>query len=35
MTEMVVIRAITPMMMPRMDAIEIKEMKPLRRLARR
>ena len=34
-TASVVISAATPMAMPRIDAIEMKEMKPLRRLARR
>src|SRR5690606_38752069 len=35
MTASVVISAVTPKAMPRMDASEMKEMKPLRRLARR
>jgi hypothetical protein len=35
MTAKVVISTITPSAMPRIDAIEMKEMKPLRRLARR
>jgi len=34
-TARVVISTVTPSAMPRMDAIEMKEMKPLRRLARR
>ncbi len=34
-TAKVVISTVTPSAMPRIDAIEMKEMKPLRRLARR
>lgn len=34
-TDSVVISTVTPRAMPRIDAIEMKEMKPLRRLARR
>ena len=34
-TEIVVISAMTPIRMPSIEASEMKEMKPLRRLARR
>jgi hypothetical protein len=34
-TESVVISTVTPRAMPRMEASEMKEIKPLRRLARR